>query len=505
MVRPALFAVALVAAATGCGSSRSNTKPDAGGNGGGAGAGGRGGAVASGGFGGGGGGTGGTGGAGGAVGAGGAGATSGSGGAGVAGATGGAGTSGTGGGGGSGGGGTTGGASGSGVAGATGGASGSGGGGASGGAGGAAGDAGPFYPLDMNDVTILAPLPASTATPVLLRGLDPADDGTALVPRALFDRLVNDAEIGGRSIVASGTYERVHLVAVRFDLCDRHLPGPCPEAEDARLRLVFQPLAVGSVGVEADDVGFHAFYTIRNDEIPGAVRALRDLARIAPSQSGPLRVSPALAAADPAAYAAKLRAFVKRYGGDARIVRLTMNARSRISAQILWMLRGVEAKEGVFGDIKIAGSTAIIEQVAFGGSPSFDVMPVTDTPAGFQDAIRSWIFDGADLARKRELMVTLAAVENPLSHTAETIACVGCHVSTVLMKARAASSGIDPETLPGRYTARFDLSIAGGKSADSMLTIRALGHFAKEAMISQRVANDTAQTLTEIEHRFPAR
>ena len=53
----------------------------------------------------------------------------------------------------------------------------------------------------------------------------------------------------------------------------------------------------------AQDVGFHAFYTIRNDEIAGAVAALRDLARTAPPQTGMLRVSPALSAANPEPYA----------------------------------------------------------------------------------------------------------------------------------------------------------------------------------------------------------
>src|SRR5689334_14581060 len=72
-----------------------------------------------------------------------------------------------------------------GTAGGTGGARGTGG---SAGTGGSEGDSGvpdpdgganPPTPLDMNDVTILAPLPQSMATPVLLRGADPADDGTA--------------------------------------------------------------------------------------------------------------------------------------------------------------------------------------------------------------------------------------------------------------------------------------------------------------------------------------
>ncbi len=134
----------------------------------------------------------------------------------------------------------------------------------------------------MNDVTILAPLPQSIATPVLLRATDLADDETPLIPRALFDQVVvdRDSTTGSSLLLLDMPYERLQLVAVRFDLCDRQPAGPCPEAEDARMRLVFQPLSDPPAG--AADIGFHAFYTIRNDEISGAVAALRELAMIAP-------------------------------------------------------------------------------------------------------------------------------------------------------------------------------------------------------------------------------
>ena len=94
--------------------------------------------------------------------------------------------------------------------------------------------------------------------------------------------------------------------------------------------------------------------------------------------------------------------------------------------------------------------------------------PVTDTPSGFQDAIEVVHFDEADATKKRASLAALAAVENPLSHTAETVACAGCHVSTVVML--RGTAGIDPLTLPGRYTSKFDLSTAGGKSAESTFT-----------------------------------
>jgi hypothetical protein len=357
------------------------------------------------------------------------------------------------------------------------------------------GDAGPYFALDMNDVTILVPLPASPAAPVLLRGTDLADDGTSFVPRALFDRLVKDSEVG-QPILFPDVHAKLQLVAVRFDLCDRSAPGECPAGSDARMRLVFQPIGDGG----ADDVGFHAFYTIRSEEIAEAVATLRDLAKRG-GQKGALRPSAALA---DEAYASKLRAFVKRFGGEGRLVRLTVNAQPQIFAQIRWALRGVEKRGGAFADMTMVGATETSETVILSGQAGYDVTPATDTPAGLAGAISKSAFDAADATKKREYLAALAAVEDPMTHSAETVACVACHVSTVVMNARAASADIDPRSLPGRYTSKYDLSVAAGKSATTDRTLRALGWLGKEPMISQRVANDTAQTLAEIEKRYPA-
>ena len=352
----------------------------------------------------------------------------------------------------------------------------------------------------MNDVTILAPLPQSSATPVLLLGTDLADDGTALVPRALFDRLVADGASGKPLPFLDTAYERLHLVAVRFDLCDRHLPGACPEAEDARLRLVFQPLSDPS---GAQDAGFHAFYAMRNDEIPGAVAALRALAMTAPPQGGALRISPGLSAANPQPYATQVRAFVKRYGGGTRLMRLTMNAQNLNFSQLVWVLRGLEKQGDAFVDMPIVGATELSESVTLTGSPGYDVNPITDTPSGLRLAMNQFTFDAADMTKWREAVAALAAVDNPLRHTAETVACVACHVSTVLMGPRASRASINPLTLPESYTSKFDLGIAAGQSADTPTTLRALGYVGKKPLISRRVVNDTAQTLTEIEQRYP--
>src|SRR5262249_9416957 len=137
------------------------------------------------------------------------------------------------------------------------------------------GDAGSYFPLGMNDVTVLIPLPSATATPVVLLGSETADDGSTLVPRPLFDQLVGAST--PPPILATDAYDRLHLVVVRFELCDRNLPGPCATGADGRLRLVFQPVA-DNLG--AEDAGIHTFYAIPNSEIASVVATLRDLARI---------------------------------------------------------------------------------------------------------------------------------------------------------------------------------------------------------------------------------
>src|SRR5258705_5577253 len=106
--------------------------------------------------------------------------------------------------------------------------------------------------LGMNDVTILLRRPASPSAPVMMTIAGPAG-GAPLVTSALYDRIAN----AGSDVATP--YADFHLIAIRFDLCDRGQPGPCPIGVDGVVRLVLQPiLADGTVF----DLALHAFYPI---------------------------------------------------------------------------------------------------------------------------------------------------------------------------------------------------------------------------------------------------
>src|SRR5690349_20197032 len=126
-----------------------------------------------------------------------------------------------------------------------------------------------------------------------------------------------------------------------------------------------------------------------------------------------------------------------------------MNAQLLNFASFRWALRGVEKKGDAFVDITVVGTTDVAESVGLSGSSSYDVMPIADTPVGLRVALNQVLFDREDASTKRDDLAVLAAVDNPLAHTAETVPCVACHVSTVVMNARAQSASIVPSTVAG--------------------------------------------------------
>jgi hypothetical protein len=339
--------------------------------------------------------------------------------------------------------------------------------------------------LGLNDVSILLPLPATTTAPVLAKM-------TGLVPGDLFERLV----VAPNDTISK--FEEFHIVAVRFDLCDRPAPGACPAGDDGRLRIVYQPLGQAIGQTSANDVALHAFYPIPNAELGAVVDELRRIAAIANTP-----VTAALRPATPSVtYADALRTLVMRYAGEEKLLRLTLFAQNAMTASLNWAFRGEEraSTSAAFAPIRIPAIAQVQQRtILVGGDTTYDTMPIADAPAGFALALDSAAFGAADPAARMQALEAMAQIQNPLTHSAETVQCVGCHVTTFLTARRAAIAGIDPQAISGRYASSFDLSAA----VTNNRSLRAFGYLFDQVMISQRVVNDTAQVLVEIEARFP--
>lgn len=358
--------------------------------------------------------------------------------------------------------------------------------------------------LGMNDVTFLVPLPGALDPPVLAALGDP---GEPMISRGLFAAVVSArSDLAPKNGEAFG-YDDVHVVALRFDPCARTAGPDCRDGEDGRLRLVLQPLYRSADGTTtlAHDIALHAFYPIPADELPGAIDELRALARIQGAPDAPLSVSPALAAAAPdPAYIARLRALIARYARWDRLVRLTVFGQSASSAAFAWIFRGVDLRDGALAPIEIADlGPGIVEQSVLlaGGDAIYSTTPAADRPRGLATALNGALFASAPGDERLVAVEALVEIQNPQLHGADDVQCVGCHVATFLTTRRAAAIGVDPSAVRNAFAAPVVDTIA---SRDGRV-LRALGWAGSLPAISQRVANDTAQVLADIEQLHPAR
>jgi hypothetical protein len=135
--------------------------------------------------------------------------------------------------------------------------------------------------------------------------------------------------------------------------------------------------------------------------------------------------------------------------------------------------------------------------------PSYAVTPVADTPAGVVLALSSGSFDAATPADQGTALDAVIAADNPHLNTPHTVQCVACHVSTYLGKHRAQIAGIDVTALPSFFATTHDAKVSAGVSGTNEHTLHAFSWVDSQLSISQRVADETAVVLDEIEHRFP--
>lgn len=351
-------------------------------------------------------------------------------------------------------------------------------------------DAGRYTPVEqrrlgLNDVTVLLPLDSVDAG-------TPLPGPEAMVPYDVFDQLTT-----GRGDILTD-YDRLRVVALRFDVCDRSQPVPCAAGADGVLRMVLQPALRNA---EVEDVALHAFYPVPAAEVPELVDTLRALARLQDVPlTAPLQVNTAWRTN--AAYTEKLAGLVKRYAAAPRLFRMTIFGQLTMNAALIWRFRGLEKKGAGFARIDIPDVDSQEQQTLLFSGTSFTAAPLADEPVGFKLVMSDSDFNAATPEKQREALESLVASDNPTLHTADTVQCVTCHVSTTLLDARAASAGIDAGTLQGRYTSTFDLTPLGDP-AMRILTMRALGWLRNKPLVAARTVHETANVIEEMEARFP--
>lgn len=302
--------------------------------------------------------------------------------------------------------------------------------------------------LQVNDVSILFPLPPTVAERDALLAATSAGPRGEILPARVYSAAGGMLAVGGQVDLAE-----LRVVAMRLDPCFAVTSPPLDGTGcEAQLRLVLQPISpfVGASGtLEASDAAVHTFHRIPRAEAFALASSLITLRLAATSGEalGPLAPHPVIAAQGlTGSYARGVRDLVLAHAGSANLVRVAImssTASQAWSFQIFDVAGAASASPTLAArDIAtLPAATQHHDLTIFesGQSVGFFVgfSPAMSGPTAFTDLASSNLASMLTPSARSSQFDGLVATENPRLTTPETTACGSCHVA-MLVRTRIA-------------------------------------------------------------------
>ncbi len=385
------------------------------------------------------------------------------------------------------------------------------------------GDVDPGGPIaaQMNDVSILFPLPQTAADIGSLLAPSAAGARGTLVPQALY---TNVAELPGSTPTTAqptnglagysiASYDDLRVVSVRIDPCfavmhpDPHGAG-CPP----QVRLVFQEVRAGDGGApQAFDSALHAIYSLPRNELLTLARklvALRQANDVANASAGALGPHPVVVQQGLAgAMSAGVQKLILQYVGEQNLVRVAMFG---TDDQLNWIFRANDmADAGADAAAGAAMTTPFLIPNETSGDPHLQTVNSASRPPDVPPLgafALGWFFqpmitspdDIEPLGGENEnptpqmsnaAFAALLRLEDPTQRTFDTTDCGSCHLTTPLAKLIALPEGNDDtNTTAADRAVTYDLTLP-------RIDLHAFSYDGTSPTVNQRVVNETAAVV----------
>ncbi len=349
--------------------------------------------------------------------------------------------------------------------------------------------------LGLSDVSVLVPIPES---PAAKGALGPTDAGAkgVLLPQDVYDKVPKFGVKPAQGL----DYGRMRAVGIRFDGC---FPGR--NGCEAQVRLVMQPIT--DTGRTLDSA-LHLFYRLEEAELPRVVEELRRMRTLAPEvKDAPLDVHAGLLAQGlEGPYGKALHALVLKVAGEQNLTRMTFFLRAP-PKQEEWFFGGFDRESGQMIQMDIVGvgkANQRVDRPATAEGYTYQLTPSPKIPEDMNVLLTSEAAKAATPEARAAALAAIARIENPTKYGPDELACAGCHVATFVREATKGSFGLDLSTLPDAFKSTRDLT-RRGEATTSVSSLRAFGYFDAKAMIANRVVNESAAVVDDLERRFPAK
>lgn len=360
---------------------------------------------------------------------------------------------------------------------------------------------------DLNDVSILYPLPKSIADDGAMIQLRDRGRGGPLLPERYLDQTPALSQFQNKIDERNS----LRVVAVRIDPCFADTIVVCRR----QIRLSWQPLVRLPDGrITSVDAALHSFYDLTDEEFSAFLNELSQVRRTQgfSSRGWPLQVHPVLRAQGlNGGFAQSLKQLVLKYAGEENLRKLTfMVVRG---PEVFWGFGGYDIDEygRVFPiEIPRMGSIVVHQSFVNHSRAGDDFVRAILSPTPIEgERLDLFIRGSAKLTQsgisEEEIVQALRAghmAENPGRHNPNTLDCVSCHLAQSVLdfgERLFPALAVVARTPDVVYeNSQFTLSQAGSGMGGAerpwhTRNLRAFGYFGSTPAISRRVIHESAE------------
>ncbi|MEQ1723386.1 MAG: hypothetical protein ABL930_09440 [Pseudobdellovibrio sp.] len=356
--------------------------------------------------------------------------------------------------------------------------------------------------LDLNDVTLLLPLPIASEINLLPVANTEAALGALLPKSIVVEKIPTLLQLTPNETL----YPLLHAVGFRVDPCFKEGSDASVKCK-TQIRVVWQPLTTKGDKVSSIDVTLHTFYELSESQFQSLVTELKQLKLHATVSTDniPLLVNPVLRKEGlNGPYYKKLLAIFYKYIGEINLSRITFM--QLFGGETVWFFGGIDIKNAEVTRITIPRIHNTIQQFANTLTTSFrgGIAPAPKQA----DNLNIFLGDSSQLTLANEEDIIKAAkaafkFENPKLHNPGTVDCVSCHLAQpVRVFAMKEFPQLNLDLLGTDFIYTGENLLNNSSLQNNTNVARIFGYFEDQPITTQRVINESAEVVKYIEANY---
>lgn len=367
--------------------------------------------------------------------------------------------------------------------------------------------------LNLNDISVLLPLPAAEKWNTLLQPEQTGTLGTLLPRPYVVEHMPTLLQFTENAKI----YPDFRVIGFRVDPCfaEGREPVKCKQ----QIRFVWQPLKIVDERTQTVDVALHSFYELNDLEFKKLIQQLKDLkqahSELDQTANVALSIHPIILQQGlEGAYHQELQKIILSYVGQKNLSRITFM--QLFANETVWFFGGLDIlSDGSFKKINIPRINFTLQQFINSAPParastSFlgRIFPV---PSQKEDNINLLLSDSRLLDAKSETEIVDAVrsaykMENPTLHNPGTLDCVSCHAaqpSRIWAQTHFANfnyGDLSQVIYKAAPTGQNLINISPLKNLTNI--VRIFGYFDDQPIVTTRAINETNEAVFVIQNSY---